>query len=87
MSDTPRGLIGPALVRVMVEHTPSIFALFGMVPLDECHPVLELPDADGERHTYYRARSTVRWVYYKPAIVGAPAPQAHPDLPLHPEQR
>ncbi len=74
-------LLNPALTRVMIEHTPRHFALFGMVPVEDCHPVIGLPDAEGDRHTYYRVRSTPRWVFYRPAIVGAP------DQSFHKEQR
>lgn len=59
-------LLPPALTRVMVEDSPSFFRLFAMIPVDDCLPVLQI-----EEYTYYRHRSTPRWVWYKAAISGS----------------
>ena len=53
----------PALTRVMVEDSPCFYRLFGMVPIEQCTPSITV-----EGHTFFRYRSTPRWVWYKAAI-------------------
>ena len=54
-----------SVVRVVVEHTPELFAILGLCKLDECLPMLILQD-----RAFYRARSTPHWVLYKATISG-----------------
>lgn len=72
-------MLGPARVRVVVQHSPHLFAILGLHDLDACPSVLQFPDSE---RTFYRAQSTPRWVLYKPAV------QGHGEAtPLHRNQR
>jgi hypothetical protein len=69
MVDTPlqaeAGAEATPTVRVFVQHTSGLFGLLGIWPLSECSPTLEL-----DHHTYYRSKSTPRWVFYRRAVSG-----------------
>lgn len=72
-------MLGPARVRVVVQHTPHLYAMLGLHDLDACPSTLQFDDSE---RTFYRAQSTPRWVLYKPAV------QGHGEAtPLHRNQR
>ena len=58
------------MVRVIVEHAPNLFAIIGLHDEAECAQMLTMVDAEKIPHTYYRARSTPRWVLYRAAVSG-----------------
>ena len=76
------------MLRVVVEHTPQLFAILGLHDETACEPTLTLLDADGRPHTYYRTRSTPRWVLYRAAVssIGAGQP-GDPQPAFSPDQR
>jgi hypothetical protein len=74
----------------MTEDTPEFYRLVGVYPEEQCEAILQLADKDGVPHTYYRARSTPRWVLYRRALSGwgaaAPDP-TDPRATFDPRQR
>jgi hypothetical protein len=54
-------------VRVVVEHSPSLYTLLGLMLLTDCPPVLQVRGHDS---TFYRVESNDRWVLYRAAITG-----------------
>lgn len=66
-------------VRVLAEDGPQLVRMLGICEEHECHPTLGIYG-----RTFYRARSTDRWVLYKAALSGH-GEQA--PVHLHPEQR
>jgi len=69
------------VIRVVVEHHPDLFSILGYVDEAQLNSSLSLVGRDGVPHTYYRSRSTTRWVLYRAAITG------HGEVNFHPEQR
>lgn len=52
-------------LRVVIEHAENYFAILGLVEEKECLPTLVL-----QERTFYRVKSTPRWVLYRGAISG-----------------
>lgn len=53
------------IVRVVIEHHPKLYAILGLSEEDKCPKTLGI---DGR--TFYRAKSTGRWVLYRGAVSG-----------------
>ena len=64
-SAEPRSGEADPIVRVMAQHSPTLFGLLGLWPLSQCAPVLVVGD-----RSYYRSASTPRWVLYKRSVRG-----------------
>lgn len=66
-------------VRVVIEHAPTFYEILGLMPESDCPPILQV---QGHDTTFYRARSTPRWVLYRAAVKG------HGErTPFHRDQR
>lgn len=75
------------MIRVVAQHAPNLFAIFGLAEKHEdCPATLHVDD----RGTYYRAESHDHWVLYKAALSGwgAAAPNPNDARPVFdPRQR
>ena len=59
------------MIRVVAEHTPTMFAILGLTQEADCLPTYELTDTDGSPATYYRALTKPGfYVLYKRALQG-----------------
>ena len=63
-------------VRIVAEHSPSRFAILGLCREDEAPPEMFVNGT-----TYYRAKSTPRWILYRAAISGWGAAAPDPSDP------
>jgi len=61
-------------LRVVVEHSPELFVILGLCREDEAPPEMFV-----RGRTYYRARSTPRWVLYRAALSGGGAAAPDPN--------
>lgn len=57
--------------RVIAEHAPNLFAIIGFYDGDDPPLTMTIQDVDGNPATYYRVRSTPRWIVYRRAITGS----------------
>ena len=57
--------------RIIAEHAPNLFAIIGFYNGDDPPLTMTVQDVDGNPVTYYRARSTSRWIVYRRAIHGS----------------
>lgn len=55
------------MVRVIAQDSPSLYRFLGLVDERHCTQTISIPGRDA---TYYRDKSTPKWVLYKAAIQG-----------------
>lgn len=53
------------IVRVVIEHGPNLFAILGLAEEKKCAREIGI-----EGRTFYRTKSTDRWVLYRGAVSG-----------------
>jgi hypothetical protein len=58
------------MLRVVVRHAPNLYAIVGLAEDVECPQTLTTPDSEGASHTFFRVKSTPRWVLYHAAVEG-----------------
>lgn len=58
------------MLRVVVRHDPKIYAIIGLAEEADCPQTLSQTDSAGTSHTFFRFKSTPRWVLYHAAVSG-----------------
>ena len=66
------------MLRVVVRHEPNLYAILGFAEDSECEPTLTANDSAGVSHTFYRVKSTPRWVLYHKAVSNSGAESFNP---------
>lgn len=78
------------MIRIVAEHAPNLFAIFGAIDTPEEAPATVELDALGVRATYYKAVVKNHFILYRRALSGwgAAAPNPNDARPVFdPRQR
>ena len=59
------------MLRVVIRHEPNLYAIIGLAEDSDCAPSFTQTDSEGTEHTFFRFKSTPRWVLYHAAVSGA----------------
>lgn len=59
--------MGAAQIRVVLQHSPTLYEIVGLFDAETTKPTLTYGD---EKRTYYHTQSTDRWQLYVAAVTG-----------------
>ncbi len=58
------------MLRVVIRHEPNLYAIIGLAEESDCASSFTQKSSKGVERTFFRFKSTPRWVLYHAAVSG-----------------